>query len=165
MKVHIRKLNINDWSAVSEIYRQGIETGNATFEKKIPTWIEWDRKHLSVCRLVAEVENEVVGWAALAPVSEREVYKGVAELTLYVAASHKKKGIGKELLLELIEESEKRGIWTLQASIFPKNTPSVRLHASCSFRKVGYREKIGKMDGKWRDTLLFERRSRTVGKK
>jgi L-amino acid N-acyltransferase YncA len=161
--MNIRKLNINDWHTVSIIYKQGIETGNATFEKTVPSWVEWDRKHLTVCRLVAEEGKEVIGWAALAHVSEREVYKGVAEISLYVAESHAKKGIGKKLLMQLIEESENKGIWTLQASVFPKNTASLRLHTSCGFRKVGYRERIGKIDDKWKDTVLLERRSLVVG--
>lgn len=163
MNVQIRKLNINDWHTVSIIYKQGIDTGNATFEKHVPSWVEWDRNHLTVCRLVAESEKEVIGWAALSHVSDREVYKGVAEISLYVGESHAKKGVGKKLLMQLIEESEAKGIWTLQASIFPKNTASIRLHTSCGFRKVGYREKIGKMDDKWRDTVLLERRSLVTG--
>ncbi len=160
IEVKIRKLNIKDWKPVSEIYRLGIETGYATFEKNVPSWIEWDRKHLPLCRFVAEYENEVVGWAALSPVSDRDAYKGVAELSLYVAPAFIRKGIGKQLLKELIEESEKKGIWTLQATMFPKNTASVHLHELCGFRKVGLRAKIAKLDGKWRDTVLYERRSR-----
>lgn len=159
MEVKIRKLSIKDWKPVSEIYRQGIETGNATFEKNVPAWIEWDRKHLHICRLVAEYENEVVGWAALLPVSDRDAYRGVAELSLYVAPAFIRKGIGKQLLKELIEESEKKGIWTLQATMFPKNTASVHLHELCGFRKVGIRTRIAKLGGKWRDTVLYERRS------
>ncbi len=159
IEVNIRKLNIKDWKSVSEIYRLGIETGNATFETTVPPWIEWDRKHLPFCRLVAEYEKEIVGWTALSPLSNREVYKGVAEISLYVTPAFAKKGIGKQLLNELIEESEKKGIWTLQATMFPKNIPSIHLHESCGFRKVGIRNKIGKLGGKWRDTVLYERRS------
>jgi L-amino acid N-acyltransferase YncA len=160
IEVKIRKLNIKDWKAVSEIYRLGIESGHATFEKNVPTWIEWDRKQLSICRLVAEYDNEVVGWAALSPVSAREAYKGVAELSLYVSPAFIRKGIGKQLLKELIEDSEKKGIWTLQATMFPKNSASIHLHEHCGFRKVGNRAKIAKLGGKWRDTVLYERRSR-----
>ncbi len=163
MDITLRKLNINDWKPVGEIYKQAIESGEATFEKIVPSWIEWDRNHLPICRLIAESKKEVVGWAALSPASSREVYKGVAEISLYVSHAHSRKGIGKKLLLQLIDESEKKGIWTLQASVFPKNTASIRLHTSCGFRKVGHREKIGKIDGKWRDTILFERRSRENG--
>jgi phosphinothricin acetyltransferase len=165
MDIKIRKFIINDWKHISEIYRQGIETGNATFETAVPSWVEWDRSHLNSCRLIAEADKEVLGWAALSPVSQRDVYKGVADISLYVSHSHKMKGIGRKLLAALIEESEKRGIWTLQASIFPKNTASIRLHLSCGFRKVGLREKIGKLGGKWKDTLIFERRSKIAGTK
>jgi phosphinothricin acetyltransferase len=160
IEVKIRKLNIKDWKSVSEIYKQGIETGNATFEKDVPSWIEWDRKHLHVCRFVAEFEGGITGWAALSPVSDRDAYRGVAELSLYVSPAYSRKGIGRQLLKELIEESEKKGIWMLQATMFPKNTASVHLHELCGFRKVGIRTKIGKLNGKWRDTVLYERRSR-----
>lgn len=163
LQVTVRKLNINDWKSVSEIYRQGIETGHATFEKNVPSWVEWDRKHLPICRLVAVADKEVVGWVALTPFSLRDVYKGVAEVSLYVSVIHSRKGVGKQLLRALIEESEKKGIWTLQASFFPKNIPSIKLHMSCGFKRIGVREKIGCMDGKWRDTVLFERRSKVAG--
>lgn len=165
MELTLRKLNINDWKPVSDIYKQAIETGSATFEKNVPSWIEWDRNHLPVCRIIAEHNKEIVGWAALSPVSYRDVYKGVAEISLYVSHSHARKGIGKKLMRALIDESEKRGIWTLQASVFPKNTASIRLHTGSGFRKVGHREKIAMLDGKWRDTILFERRSRAANLK
>lgn len=159
----IRNLDVRDWKPVSEIYRQGIETKNATFEKSVPSWVEWMKKYLLSCSLVGELHKEVVGWAAISEVSARGVYKGVAEVSVYVASAHWNTGIGKELLFALIDESERRGIWTLQAVIFPENTQSIKLHKSCGFKKVGTRKRIGFMDGRWRDTVLFERRSKVIG--
>jgi phosphinothricin acetyltransferase len=147
------------WTAVREIYRSGLETGQATFEIEIPSWDKWDARHLADGRLVAVNEDVVAGWAALSPVSTRAAYLGVAEVSVYVAQRYRGQGIGRELLARLINESEKIGIWTLQASIFPENVGSLAIHRSCGFREVGRRERIGKLRGAWRDTLLFERRS------
>lgn len=152
-----------DWASVSEIYKQGIDTGNATFQLEGPTWKQWDNGHLLKCRIVAITENVIVGWAALLPVSSRFVYSGVAEVSVYVSAQHRGQGIGKKLLERLIKESEANNIWTLQAGIFPENIASIKIHTELGFRQVGYREKIGKMNDAWRDIYFFERRSEKVG--
>ena len=152
-----------DWEAARSIYQQGIATGHATFETDVPTWSEWNASHLNTCRLVARQGNQTVGWVALSPISGRHVYSGVAEVSIYVAASARGRGIGHALLDRLITASEREGVWTLQASMFPENMSSVRLHKACGFRKVGYRERIAQMKGVWRDTVLMERRSDIVG--
>lgn len=157
------KMKAEDWGAVQSIYREGIATGDATFEMETPEWEEWDKKHLNDCRIVARKDGQVAGWAALSPVSSRCVYAGVAEVSIYVTASARGVGIGKTLLRTLIEESERKGIWTLQAGIFPENEASIALHKAYGFREVGYRERIGKMNGIWRDVILFERRSEVAG--
>ena len=140
-----------------------LATGDATFETEAPDWERWDASHLRACRLVAVAGGRVAGWAALSPVSAREVYAGVAEVSVYVAADFRGRGLGRTLLEALVRASEAEGIWTLQASIFPENVASVALHATCGFREVGRRERVGKLQGRWRDTVLLERRSRTVG--
>ena len=162
--IEIRAFQQNDWNSVQTIYQQGIDTKDATFEKKAKVWTEWNRSSLEKCRLVAVASDKVVGWAALSPVSNRAVYTGVVEVSIYIATAHQGQGIGRKLLSALIEESEKAGIWTLQAGIFPENKVSIELHKKCGFRAVGLREKIGQMDGKWRDVLLLERRSQVTGK-
>ncbi len=148
---------------VKDIYQQGIYTGHATFQEKAKTWPEWDGSMLKSCRLVAVAGGEVAGWAALSPVSSRRVYAGVVEVSVYVSNAHQGQGIGQQLLSELVAQSEKAGIWTLQAGIFPENVASIALHEKCGFRIVGVREKIGKMGDEWRDVLLLERRSSVVG--
>lgn len=152
-----------DWDQVAEIFRQGIETGNATFENQIPSWVKWDLTHVPSCRIVATIENVVVGWAALIPVSARKVYAGVGEVSIYISNKYKGQKIGTRLLKKLIEESETEGFWTLQAGIFPENAASIKLHQNNGFRIIGYREKIGQMKGIWRDTVLLERRSKQIG--
>jgi L-amino acid N-acyltransferase YncA len=152
----------DDWPAVGEIYKQGIETGNATFQQSVPGWEEWDKNHIKFCRIIAESAGQIAGWAALTQVSERYVYSGVAEVSIYISQHHRGMGIGKILLEKLVEESEANGFWTLQAGIFPENIPSIELHKKAGFRVVGYREKIGKMNDIWRDTILLERRSRKI---
>ena len=152
-----------DWPAVRAIYLQGIATGDATFETAAPEWQQWDEAHLRVCRLLERVEGEVLGWAALSPVSRRRVYAGVAEVSLYVAGQARRRGVGFALLSALVEESEKEGIWTLQAGIFPENAASISLHERTGFRIVGIRERIGWHDGRWRDVILMERRSGKTG--
>ena len=149
----------NDWIAVSAIYAEGISTGNATFETDLPDWERWNASHLPSPRLVARCGSEVVGWAALSRVSARAVYAGVAEVSVYVASAARGQKIGLRLLEELIQHAEQNGFWTLQASIFPENTASLRLHERCGFRFVGCRERIAQLNGQWRDTLLLERRS------
>jgi L-amino acid N-acyltransferase YncA len=166
MNYEIISLEPEDWPAVRAIYAEGIATGNATFETDLPEWEKWDSAHRKDCRIVArelEGENRVIGWAALSLVSSRRVYAGVAEVSVYVAAIARGRGIGKALLLALIEASESAGIWTLQAGIFPENTASLKLHKSCGFREVGIRRRIGKLGDIWRDVLLLERRSSIAG--
>lgn len=157
--MHIRPMTAADWPAVRAIYDEGIATRNATFITTSPDWPEWDAGHLAACRLVADEAGTVVGWAALSPVSSRCVYAGVAEVSVYVASRAQGRGVGRALLGALIEASEAEKLWTLQAGILPENTPSVTLHERLGFRIVGRREKLGKMDGVWRDVLLLERRS------
>ena len=158
----IDQMRASDWEQVRAIYLEGIRTGHATFETEAPSWERWDEAHLPSARLVKRDGERVLGWAALSPVSKRQVYRGVAELTVYVAESARGQGIGRALLEALIIESERNGIWTLQASIFPENTASVELHRRCGFREVGRRERIAMLNGVWRDTLLFERRSESM---
>src|SRR5262245_55483754 len=152
MSVEIVSMTENHWPSVSEIYRAGIVSGNATFETEVPGWEQWETKHLGFARLVAIVDGEVKGWAALTPVSTRKVYQGVAENSVYVALDAQGLGLGRRLLEGLIAESEANGIWTLQNSIFPENVASLQLHRSCGFREVGRRERIAQLNGVWRDT-------------
>jgi L-amino acid N-acyltransferase YncA len=159
----IEPLQARDWEKVREIYLEGIATGHATFETEAPSWEQWDAAHLPFARLVAFQNGSLIGWAALSPVSQRCVYGGVAEVSVYVSQSVRRAGVGRELLRALIDESEKNGIWTLQAGMFPENTGSLALHRSCGFREVGRRERIGQMKDVWRDTILLERRSEIVG--
>jgi L-amino acid N-acyltransferase YncA len=159
----IRPMLPPDWSSVRTIYQEGIDTGNATFEKEAPDWEHWDSAHLRDGRLVAERGETVVGWAALAPVSGRCVYSGVAEVSVYVAASARGQGVGEALLGSLVKESEARGFWTLQTGIFPENKASLALHQKCGFRIIGQRKRLGKMGDRWRDVMLLERRSTVVG--
>jgi L-amino acid N-acyltransferase YncA len=152
-------MRAEDWEAVRSIYLQGIATGNATFEKNAPEWEAWDAAHLPFCRLTAGKKGEILGWAALSPYSRRQVYSGVAEVSVYVAETARGQGIGGTLLSALVTQSGEHGIWTLQAGIFPENTASIQLHKRFGFRVVGTRERIGFMDGRWRDVVLMERRS------
>ena len=161
--ISIEPMVEQDWPAVRSIYVQGIDTGNATFEKSAPDWASWNTGHLRACRLVARSGDVVLGWAALSPVSRRCVYAGVAEVSVYAARQAQGQGIGAKLLASLVEASEREGIWTLQAGIFPENTASVELHKRQGFRVVGTRERLGSMDGRWRDVLLLERRSKVSG--
>lgn len=159
----IISLTSHHYPQVKHIYEQGLATGNSTFQTSAPDWDEWNYSHLMECRIVAVEDDAVVGWAALTPVSGRCVYAGVAEVSVYVGENYRGKGYGSKLLDALIRESEKNNLWTLQAGIFPENAASIRIHEALGFRKVGYREKIGKLNGIWRDTILLERRSNTVG--
>jgi L-amino acid N-acyltransferase YncA len=160
--VELRTLTGADWTAVADIYWDGMRDGLATFETEVPTWEAWDAAHLSGHRLVAEWLGEVVGWAALSPVSQRRCYAGVAENTVYIAREARGRGVGRTLLEELIARAEASGIWTIQTSIFPENRASLALHERCGFRVVGTRERIAKRDGVWRDTVLLERRSEVL---
>jgi len=159
----ISAMRSEDWFAIRNIYSEGIASGNATFESETPEWTKWDHDHLPECRLIARNGQRILGWAALSRVSTRRVYSGVAEVSVYVAAEARGCGIGKKLLQSLVEQSERCGIWTLQAGVFPENVPSVALHKSCGFREVGLRQKLGQRGGVWRDVLLLERRSSSVG--
>lgn len=161
--ITIEPLVAHHWDAVRSIYLQGIATGNATFQQTAPGWQEWDAGHLRTCRLIALSGREIVAWAALTPVSSRPVYRGVAEVSLYVAETARGHGIGGKLLARLIAESEADGIWTLQAGIFPENASSIKLHTKAGFRIVGTRSRLGRMNGRWRDVVLLERRSATTG--
>lgn len=153
----------SDWPTVARIYKEGLDTGMATFETTVPNYSDWDRAHLAHCRLLATSDSTVRGWAALSPVSNRCVYGGVAEISVYVSEQARGRGVGLLLLKRLIPLSEQQGIWTLQSGIFPENTASIRIHEKAGFRLIGRRERVGKRDGVWKDNLLFERRSTTVG--
>jgi L-amino acid N-acyltransferase YncA len=161
--LEIRPMTPDDWAAVERIYAEGIASRNATFETATPTWDEFDRSKLPGHRLVAVEAGEVVGWAALSPVSARDCYAGVTEHSVYVAASAHGRGVGQALLDALVAGAEAAGIWTIQTSIFPENDASLALHLRTGFRVVGRRERIAALDGVWRDTLLIERRSQTIG--
>jgi phosphinothricin acetyltransferase len=158
-RVAVEEMTAADWPAVADIYRQGLDTGHASFETEVPAYEAWDRGHLDRPRLVARLDGDVVGWAALSPVSDRCVYGGVAEDSVYVAAAATGRGIGRSLLSELVRRAEDEGIWTIQAGLFPENGASLALHERCGFRVVGRRERLGKHHGAWRDVLLVERRS------
>ena len=159
----IRTFKKSDFSSVKSIYQQGIDTGNATFQNKAKGWNEWNASFLTNCRIVAELNEEVVGWAALSATSNRTVYNGVAEVSIYIAKNYANYGIGNSLLSELVSTSENEGIWTLQAGIFPENESSIAIHSKNGFKTIGVREKLGKMNGAWRDILFMERRSKVVG--
>jgi L-amino acid N-acyltransferase YncA len=155
-----------DWKQVRSIYLEGIRTGQATFETEAPDWEKWDASHLKRCRLVARAADDMVaGWAALSPVSGRSVYRGVAEVSVYVRESFRGRGLGRALLEALVECSEHHGIWTLQAGIIAENASSIALHQMCGFREIGRRERIGRLNGVWRNVVLLERRSQIVGVK
>lgn len=160
--IEIDQMCENDWEDVRRIYLEGIRTGNATFQQDAPSWEEWDQGHVPECRWVARTQGTVIGWAALSPTSNRCVYAGVAEVSVYVSEHHRGSGVGRHLLKRIIEDSEEYGYWTLQSGIFPENKASLELHRKFGFREVGRRERIGQMNGVWRDVLLLERRSEVV---
>jgi phosphinothricin acetyltransferase len=152
-------MTAGDWPSVRDIYEAGIATGHATFETSAPGWEQWDAAHLTDHRIVADIEHEVIGWTAMSPVSDRCVYAGVAEHSVYLHPAHRGRGVGRALLEALIARTEAAGIWTIQTGIFPENIASVKLHQQCGFRIVGRRERIGQLNGVWRDALFLERRS------
>ena len=159
----IDNMHETDWEAVRSIDLEGIATGQATFETTAPPWQKWNAEHLPEPRLVSRKEGKIIGWAALSPVSTRRVYAGVAEVSVYVGHEHRGEGVGHALLSALVERAEKLDIWTLQASVFPENRASIELHRKCGFREVGTRERLGKIEGAWRDVVLLERRSEVAG--
>jgi len=168
MEYIIEPMKPEDWEQVQAVYLEGIATGHATFEAEVPGWEKWDSSHLAEPRLVVRVRGSVAGWAALSRVSARRVYAGVTEVSIYVGSPFRGQGIGDALLAALINASEKAGIWTMQAGIFPENLSSIELHKKHGFRVLGIREKVGKMtfgelQGKWRDVVLMERRSKVAG--
>jgi phosphinothricin acetyltransferase len=157
--MEIRGMRPEDWPAVRAIYEQGIATRQATFETAAPAWEAWDEGHLGAPRVVVEDDGEVLGWAALSPVSRRACYAGVTEGSVYVAKHARGRGLGRALLERLCADADAAGIWTIQTSIFPENAASIALHERCGFRVVGTRERIAQLDGVWRDTVLLERRA------
>ena len=159
----IDRIEPRHWPEVATIYGAGIESGNATFETAVPIWEDWDAGHLADHRFVALHDGAVVGWAAVSPVSDRCVYGGVVECSVYVAPEAHGQGVGRRLLEELIASTERAGIWTIQAGIFPENETSLHLHERVGFELVGRRRRLGRHRGVWRDVLLYERRSTTVG--
>lgn len=162
MSIAIRPFKKEDFKDIINIYEEGIATGIATFETEIPDWKKWHKKYIKSCRIVAKVEDKAIGFAVLSRASKRKVYKGVAEVSIYVSDAFKGQGIGEKLLRQLIVESEQNGYWTLQAGIFSENIASIKLHEKCGFRLVGVREKIGQLNGKWCDNHFLERRSKLV---
>jgi len=163
-KFEIRPMDSKDGRRVLEIFQQGIDAGNATYDQQVPPWESWDTEFFKFSRFVIETEDdEVIGWAAIKPTSKRECFNGVAEVSVYVDQEYLKMGLGRMLLKKLILDSEAHGIWTLQSGIFPSNKGSIALHQKEGFRTVGIREKIGKLNGVWEDIVLLERRSRVVG--
>lgn len=161
--ISIQPMQSQQAAILLDIYRQGIASGMATFETTVPDWPGFDAKYLSHSRIVAIEEEQIVGWAALSPVSTRECYNGVAEVSVYVAEAHQRKGIGRILLMSLIKESETNGTWSLLSVIHEENKASIHLHEQCGFRYIGYRERIAKLDGIWRTTVMMERRSSKAG--
>ncbi|SHI68885.1 phosphinothricin acetyltransferase [Clostridium cavendishii DSM 21758] len=164
MDFKITEMLKEDWKQVEAVYLEGIKTRIATFQTETPTWVEWNKNHMSSCRLVVKYGNHILGWCALSPMSSRCVYRGVAEISIYISEKYRGHGIGTLLLNELIAESEKCGIWTLQSNVIKENVQSRKLHEKCGFREVGIREKVAKMDNtKWMDVVILERRSKIIG--
>jgi L-amino acid N-acyltransferase YncA len=159
----IEPLLASDWPQVAVIFTEWIATGNATLETETPSWEKWDADHLTCCRLVARNGEHILGWIALTPVSGRCVYGGVAEISVYVAGTARRQGVGRALIMAVIDASEQAGLWTLQGHILRENTASLALVAVCGFRQVGFRERLGSLRGEWRDIVLVERRSDRVG--
>jgi L-amino acid N-acyltransferase YncA len=162
MSLKMRNLRPDDWPEVARIFEEGIATGNATFETEVPSWEDWNGAHLAGHRFAAQDDGRVVGWIALAHVSARGCYKGVAEISVYVTAEARGHGVGSELMATLVESAERGGLWTLQTSVFPENAASLALLRRFGFRVVGTRERIARLHGVWRDTVLVERRSEVV---
>lgn len=163
--MNIRPMLPDDWPAVAAIYEEGMHSGIATFEQELPSWDYWNEHHLQVLRFVAtDEQDKVIGWVAVSPISSRPSYRGVIELSLYIASRAARQGVGSTLLQHLIEQSEQQGFWTLISGIFSENQASRKLHEKMGFRLLGFREKVGQLNGQWRDVCLYERRSQLVGK-
>ena len=160
--MRIISIDESNYSEVAAIYQEGLDTGIASFETKAPIWEAWNASHINHSRIAAIANDEMLGWAALSPTSSRCVYGGVGEVSVYIGASARGKGVGSFLLNELIRSSEEHGLWSLQSGVFPQNKGSVALHLKCGFRQIGYRERIGQRNGEWFDNLLFERRSKII---
>ena len=161
--LEVRPLTADDWPAVRDIYAEGIASGEATFETTPPDWSGWDVGHVPEHRWVAVDDGAVLGWVACSDVSSRCVYAGVLELSVYVAASARGRGVGSALMRAVVRSTEADGVWTLQAGVFPENEASLALHARHGFRVIGRRERLGRREGVWRDVVLLERRSAVVG--
>jgi phosphinothricin acetyltransferase len=162
-ELHIDSLAPSDWERVRAIYIEGLDTGQASFETRAPTWDAWDAAHHAHSRRVVRDGADIVAWGALSPLSRRPCYAGVAEVSVYVSAAARGRGVGRRLLEALVASSERHGIWTLFASTFPENEASLRMQATCGFRVLGRRERVAQHHGVWRDTVITERRSRIVG--
>ncbi|GMA32085.1 GNAT family N-acetyltransferase [Litorihabitans aurantiacus] len=166
--VRLAPLDASHWEQVHAIYAAGIAGGHATFSDTPPTWTTFDHDKLPILRTVAlDDDGSVVGWLACRPHSDRLVFVGVLEVSIYVHPDHRRHGVGHALLTNLVHESERAGFWTLQSSVFPENTASIALHSSLGFRVLGTRERVGKMThgpmaGVWRDLVVLERRSEQV---
>ncbi|MFP7254657.1 GNAT family N-acetyltransferase [Terribacillus goriensis] len=156
--VLVREMVRSDWECVRDIYKRGIDGGNATFETNTPTWEQWNNSKLQYGRLVVEIDKEIVGWVALSPYSSRQVYKGVVEVGIYIDPDFQGNGIGSALIESVLNVCEKKGVWTVQAGIFPENVASLALHQKFGFRMVGRRERIAQLNDKWRDVMLLEKR-------
>lgn len=154
----IEPMQPGDFPRLMEIYQQALDSKNVTFQTRVPNWNEWDKNHLKTPRLVCQESGNALGWCALSPVSNRECYEGVAEVSIYIDSNAQGTGIGTQLMHRLIEKAKTQGIWTLQSSLFPENTASVKLHEKTGFRLIGYRERIGRLEGIWRDSWLYELR-------
>jgi L-amino acid N-acyltransferase YncA len=168
MSITIRPMTAEDWPAIERIYREGIATGNATFEANPPSWEEFDGEKVADPRLVGIEGDHLVGWAAASRVSSRCVYEGVIEHSVYVSEDVRGEGVGAALLDAFLKAADARGIWTVQSGIFPENEPSLALHRKLGFREVGIRERVGKMTygayvGQWRDVVMMEHRSDLIG--
>jgi phosphinothricin acetyltransferase len=161
--ITIRPFVKSDFPSVKGIYQQGIDSGEATFQEQAKDYDVWNESLLPSCRLVAESNRQIIGWAALSSTSNRCVYSGIAEVSVYVSSNSQGLGVGNSLLEALIKASEEEGIWTLQAGIFPENKASIHIHSKNGFKVLGIREKLGQMNGIWRDIVFMERRSKVVG--
>lgn len=164
MNYELREMLPNDEPRVLEIFRQGVDSGIATLETEVPTAEAWSMEYFNDCRWVLENEsNEVVGWCALKPVSKRECFKGVAEVSIYFDNAYQGKGLGSVLLKKMILDSEDHGFWTLQTNLFSENEMAIKSHQKNGFRMVGVRKRIGKLNGEWKDLVMMEKRSEIVG--